>query len=140
MKKLLKVTLPPFIGFFIFFIVIRYSSLYFTLRIDQMGDGTLLSFMSFYRYTLPLLFAVAFLTQLLIVVPIWRSVTSKTAAHIVNAFADLIFVCLIFSAGISYAIWDSASGVPHLLKLIEFMTAVQLVYWIINFVILFILE
>lgn len=140
MKKLLKVTLPPFIGFFIFFIAVRYSSLYFTLRFDQIGDGTIVSFMSYYRYTLPLLFAVAFLTQLLIVVPIWRSVADKTVAHIVNAFTDLIFVCLLFSAGISYAIWEPPSGMPHLLKLIEFMTAVQLIYWIINLLTLFILD
>jgi hypothetical protein len=140
MKKLLRVILPPFIGFFIFFTGVRYSSAYFTLKIDEMGLGNLKSFMAFYRYTLPLLFVVAVLTQLLVVVPVWRSLVKKTVADRINLTVDLCFVCLIFALGIGYAIWDPARGIHNLIKLIGFMSAVQLVYWFINLLILYLLE
>jgi formate/nitrite transporter FocA (FNT family) len=140
MKKLLKVILPPFIGFFIFFAGVRYSTVYFTLKIDEMGLGNLKSFMAFYRYTLPLLFLVAVLTQLLIIVPIWRSLVEKTAADKVNLIIDLFFICFVFALGISYAIWDPQRGIHNLVKLVGFMSAVQLVYWSINLLILYLLE
>jgi hypothetical protein len=136
MKKLLKVLLPPFVGFAVYFAVIRYSSVYFSLRIDEMGEGNLLAFMSFYRYLLPLLFTVSVLTQLLIVIPIWNSVRGKSVTGKVWASVSLILVCLLFAAGISYAIWDRHDGTHHLIKLFGFMTAVQLIYWTINLSIL----
>jgi hypothetical protein len=140
MKKLLRVMLPPFIGFFIFFVGVRYSSVYFTLKIDEMGLGNLKSFMAFYRYTLPLLFFVAVLTQLLVIVPVWRSLVEKTVADRINLIIDLCFVCFVFALGISYAIWDPQRGIHNLIKLVGFMSAVQLVYWFINLLILYLLE
>jgi hypothetical protein len=113
---------------------------YFTLKIDEMGLGNLKSFMAFYRYTLPLLFLVAVLTQLLIIVPIWRSLVEKTAADKVNLIIDLFFICFVFALGISYAIWDPQRGIHNLVKLVGFMSAVQLVYWSINLLILYLLE
>lgn len=139
MKKLLKVILPPFIGFFLYFIAIRYSSLYFTLQIDKMGVGDLKSFMAFYRYTLPLLFVVAVLTQLLVVVPVWNSMDKKTVADKINIIVDLCFICLVFALGISYSIWDPQHGIGNLVKLMGFMSAVQIVYWFINLLILYLL-
>jgi formate/nitrite transporter FocA (FNT family) len=139
MKKLLKVMLPPFIGFFLYFIAIRYSSLYFTLQIDKMGVGDLKSFMAFYRYTLPLLFVVAVLTQLLVVVPVWNSLDKKTVADKINIIVDLCFICLVFALGISYSIWDPQHGIGNLVKLVGFMSAVQIIYWFINLLILYLL-
>ncbi len=136
MKKLLKVILPPFTGFAIYFVAIRYSSVYFDLRIDEMGAGNLLAFMSFYRYLMPLLFVVAVLTQLLIVNPIARSTDNKGRSARVWAFISLVLICALFAAGISYAIWDKPDGMWHLFKTFVFMTMVQLVYWIIDLLIL----
>ena len=101
-----------------------------------MGEGNLLAFMSFYRYLLPLLFTVSVLTQLLIVIPIWNRVKDKTTSAKLWGAVSLIFVCLLFAAGISYAIWDKSEGTHHLEKMVAFMTAVQLVYWGINLFIL----
>ena len=140
MKNLLKSILPPFIGFAIYFLVIRYSSIYFTLRIDQMGGGNLRSFMAFYRYLLPLLFAVAVLTQLLIVVPIWNKIMGKPRNRRIRAYVIWAFVCILFAFGISYPIWNKADGVAHLLTLIGFMSTVQILYWIMNFSVLYILD
>jgi glucan phosphoethanolaminetransferase (alkaline phosphatase superfamily) len=139
MKKLLKVLLPPCIGFGAYFLAIRFSSVYFTLRIDELGEGTIQSFMAYFRYFLPLLFTVAVLTQLLIVVPVWDRVflTSKTGKVI--SCLLLCLICLLFAAGISYCIWDRQSSVYHVIKVCAFMTAVQLVYWAVNLFVLYFL-
>lgn len=113
--------------------------MYFTLQMDKLGVGDLKSFMAFYRYTLPLLFVVAVLTQLLVVMPVWNSMHNKTIADKINVIVDLCFICLVFAFGISYAIWDPVTGTNGLIKLAGFMTAVQLVYWFIDLLILYLL-
>ena len=140
MTKLLKIFLPPFIGFAVFFLAVRYSTLYFTLRIDQMGEGTLSSFIAFYKFLLPLLLTDAVLTQLLVVIPVWRFGHGTSAGLKISIVFDLVVVCLVFASGIGYAIWDRADGISNLVKLIVFMTSVQLVYWIINLSTLLLLE
>jgi hypothetical protein len=140
MTKLLKIILPPFTGFAVFFLAVRYSTLYFTLKIDEMGEGNLTSFMAFYRYVLPLLFTVAVLTQLLIVVPVFDIIKGKLKADKINAIIDLIFICLLFAFGISYAISDLHNNFIHFIKLLIFMTSVQLIYWAINLFILRLLK
>ncbi|MDP9077527.1 MAG: hypothetical protein M3O71_08915 [Bacteroidota bacterium] len=140
MKHLLRVVLPPFIGIFIYFVAIRYSSLYFTLQIDKMGVGNLTSFMAFYRYTLPLLFLVAVLTQYVVIAPVWNGMEKKTIADKINVIIDLCFICLVFALGISYAIWEPQRGISNLVKLVGFMTAVQLGYWFINLLVLYLFE
>ncbi|WP_295674601.1 hypothetical protein [uncultured Mucilaginibacter sp.] len=140
MKKLLKVLLPPFIGFCLYFIAIRYSSHYFNLNIGQIGTGSLDGFMAYYRYALPLLFIVAILTQLLIVVPIWNKVLTKSASARFWAIFSFVFVCFMMAGALSYPIWDKVTSVHHLLKVFLFMSAVQLIYWLINFVALIIIE
>jgi hypothetical protein len=139
MRKLLKIILPPLIGFAAYFVAIRYSSAYFTLRIDEMGEGTITAFMAYYRYFLPLLFTVAVLTQFLIVVPIWDRVFLKSTTGKLISLSILCFICLLFASGISYAIWDKQSGSWHLIKVCLFMTAVQLVYWAVNLYVLYLL-
>jgi hypothetical protein len=102
-----------------------------------MGQGNLTSFMAFYRYTLPLLFTVAVLTQLLIINPIFRSFKGKPAFVKLNGAIDLSFVCVLFAFCISYAISDLHDNIRHFFKLLIFMTSVQLVYWTINLTVLY---
>lgn len=140
MRKLLKVLLPTFVGFVVYFLAIRYSSVYFTLRIDEVGEGTITAFMAYFRYFLPLLFTVAVLTQLLIVVPVWDRVFLKSTTGKFISLGILYLICQLFAAGISYAIWDShQSGVRHWIKVCAFMTAVQMVYWAVNLFVLYLL-
>lgn len=140
MKKLLRMFLPPFVGFFLYFICVRYSPVYFNLNIGEIGTGTLAGFMAFYKFSLPLLFAVAVLTQLLIVIPIWRSVVAKNNSGRFWALGSFVLVCLLLAAGISYVIWDHATGFDHLMKTFLFMSAVQLIYWSVNLFILRLLK
>jgi len=140
MKKLLKVILPPFIGFSLYFIGVRYSPDYFDLTIGQIGTGTLAGFMAFYKYALPLLFFIAILTQLLIVIPAWNSLVHRSGRAKIWSVFFLVLVCLLFAAGISYLIWDHADGTDRVVKTFLFMSAVQLVYWLINLFVLSVIE
>lgn len=139
MKRLLKILLPPFIAFTVFFIAVRYSPFYFKLRPDEMGDGDLQSFMSYYRYLLPLCFVTAILTQVLIFIPIWNKVIDKPVRVKVIAFLAMCFVCLVLSAAIAYAMWDNFSRI-HLEKLCLFMTTVQIVYWVMNIGVMYFID
>lgn len=140
MKRFLKVVAPPFVGFSLYFIGVRYSPGYFDLTIGQIGSGTLAGFMAFYKYTLPLLFLIAILTQLLFIMPAWNRVIKRPFRARIWALISLILVCMIFAAGISYLIWDQSTGREHLVKTFLFMTVVQLVYWSINLFILSVIE
>ena len=140
MKKLLKIFLPPFIGFLVFSVIINGGTLYTRLSAKDLGLDTLQSFTAFYRYTMPLLFVVAVLTQILIVIPVWRHVAEKTWADRINMIVDLCFVCGIFALGIGYAIWDTQSGTHILIKLVAMLLGIQLAYWFINLLVLFVLD
>ncbi len=139
MKRLLKILLPPFIAFTVFFIAVRYSPFYFELRPDEMGDGDLQSFMSYYRYLLPLCFVTGVLTQVLIFIPIWNRVIDRSVRTKVVAFLAICLVCLVLSACIAYAMWDNFSR-RHLVKLCLFMTGVQIAYWMINIAVMHLID
>ncbi len=104
-----------------------------------MGEGTVIAFMAYFRFFMPLLFVVAILTQLLIVVPVWDRVFLKSKTGKFVSSLILYLICLFFAAGISYTIWDKQTGVKHLLQECFFMTAVQLVYWVVNLFVLYLL-
>ncbi len=105
-----------------------------------MGEGTLRSFMAFYKYFLPLLFVIGLFTQLLVIVPVWDYLIVKPWPYKVNAIVDLGFVCLLFAAAISYTIWDMADGSHHFITLLVYMLAAQLIYWFINLLALLLIE
>jgi glucan phosphoethanolaminetransferase (alkaline phosphatase superfamily) len=139
MRRLLKVLVPPLVGFAAYFIAVRYSSEYFTLRTDEMGEGTVQSFMAYFKFFWPLLLTVAVLTQLLIVVPIWYRLFVRSRKGKLTSLFLLIFICLLFAGGISYTIWDKQNGTEHLIKEFVFMTTVQLIYWAVNLFMLYLL-
>ena len=139
MRSLLKVLLPPFVGFVAYFLAVRYSSVYFALRIDKLGEGTVESFMAYFKYFMPLLFVVAVLTQYLFVVPVWNRVFLKSNTGKFISVLILCFICLLFAAFISYCIWDRQSSRWHVVKVCVFMTGVQLVYWTVNLFVLYFL-
>jgi hypothetical protein len=140
LKQFLKIFLPPFIGFSLYFLGVRYSPEYFNLTIGEIGAGTLAGFMAYYKFTLPVLFVIAILTQGLIIIPIWNSVIKKRTAAKLATFIILGLVCILFAGSISYLIWDQTTGIHFFIRTFLFMTAVQLVYWTINIGMLIIIE
>jgi hypothetical protein len=141
MRKLLMVILPPFIGISGYFVAVRYSGVYFNLRTDEMGEGTIKSFMAYYRFFLPLLFVVAVLTQAVIVIPIWNKARhyQKFSSKLVDMIS-LVYICLLFSAGISYLITEPEKDLHHFVHVGLFMTFVQLGYWMIDLLLLYLLS
>jgi hypothetical protein len=82
---------------------------------------------------------IALLTQWLIVIPLWNKILAKPKAAI-TVLVGIFFICLVFAFGIAYIIWDTATRVKHLLDIGFFMTGVQLFYWVINFMLLYLLD
>lgn len=140
MRKFFKILLPPLVGFAVFFIAIRYSPQYFTLKLDEIGAGTLQGFMAYYKYFLPLLFVVGVLTQLLIIVPIWNSLLTKPAGTKIVSFIILCLLCIAFAVGMAYPMWDKTTGTHHLISLSLFMAGVQVAYWLMNIIVLYLLS
>src|SRR5471032_280108 len=137
MKKLLKIILPPLTAFFIFWILIKFRPLARHIGgLPDIGNETLYGLMDYFKLFTPLLFLTALLTQLLIINPLWRKILSR--AH--RLMHIMIFVCVvttILSAIVSYVIWDNTTGIGHLFVIFLFMAAVQAVYWLINFSVLY---
>lgn len=141
MRKFLMVILPPFVGIAVYFVAVRYSGVYFNLRTDEMGEGTVKSFMAYYRYFMPLLFLVALLTQAVMVLPMWNK--ARQYQKFSSKLADmigLVYICQLFSAGISYLITDQANDFHHFVHVSLFMTFVQLGYWMIDLLLLYLLS
>jgi hypothetical protein len=101
-----------------------------------MGNGTIKSFMAYYRYTMPLLFAIAVLTQYLIINPVWNHLQGKPKTTKIIEAVSFWFICLLFAIGLSYPITENFS---HLTRMVGFMTVVQTIYWIIDLFILHLL-
>lgn len=135
------VILPPFIGIAGYFVAVRYSGVYFDLRMDEMGEGTVHSFMAYYRYFMPLLLVIAILTQAVVVLPIWNKARNyqKTWSKVLD-LVSLVYICMIFAGGISYLIADPQHDFHHFFYVALFMTAVQLGYWAVDLLILYLLS
>jgi len=140
MKKLLKVILPPLVAFLIFAALVKYGPVAKHLGgLADIGNETLYGLMDYFKIFGPLLLLTALLTQLLIVLPLWRNVLSSH--H--RMFVTLLGVCLftvLLSAAISYIIWDKVTGTSHLGTIFVFMAGVQVFYWVINFGVLYLLD
>jgi len=140
MKKLLKIILPPLTAFFIFWVLIKLRPLAKHIGgLPDIGNETLYGLMDYFKLFTPLLFITALLTQLLIIVPLWRKILSR-AHRLMNI---MIFVCVvttILSAIVSYLIWDRATGAGHLFIIFLFMATVQAFYWFVDFGVLYWLD
>jgi len=140
MKKLYKIVLPPLAAFLVFWVLIRFGPLAKHIGgLPDIGNETLYGLMDYFKLFTPLLFVTAVLTQLLIIIPLWRKILSR-AHRLMNI---LIFVCVIttvLSGMLSYLIWDKATGVSHLFVIFLFMAAVQAFYWLIDFGVLYWLD
>lgn len=140
MKKLLKIILPPLTAFFIFWILIKFRPLAKHIGgLPDIGNETLYGLMDYFKLFTPLLFITALLTQLLIIVPLWRKILSR-AHRLMNIMIFVCAVTTILSAIVSYLIWDRATGTGHLFVIFLFMAAVQAFYWFVDFGVLYWLD
>jgi hypothetical protein len=128
------------IAFLVFATLVKYGPLAKHIGgLAEIGNETLFGLMDYFKIFTPLLFLTALLTQLLIVMPLWRGILNKP--H--RLWATIIGVCLFtiaLSAGVSYVIWDNATGTHHLFIIFLFISGVQVFYWLINFGVLFLID
>jgi|SRR6185312_9860822 len=140
MKKLYKIVLPPLIAFFIFWVLIKFGPIAKHIGgLPDIGNETLYGLMDYFKLFTPLLFFTALLTQLLIIVPLWRKILSR-AHRLTNILIFVFAVTTILSGVVSYVIWDKATGAGHLFIIFLFMAAVQAFYWLIDFGVLYWLD
>ncbi|MFD0749606.1 hypothetical protein ACFQZS_05590 [Mucilaginibacter calamicampi] len=139
MKTLLKLLIPTLVPYYIF---ARYTALDEAHKhiTEQLTEISLNSLMYYFRYVGLYLYVILFLTQYVIILPIWNRLNSRLWRA---AFITLLWVLsasLLLSAGVSYAIWDSALGNDSLYRSIGALFGVQGMYWLINVALLFIID
>ncbi len=139
MKTLLKLLLPTLIPYIIF---ARYTALDEAHKdiTTQLTEISLTSLMYYFRYTSPYLYIILFLTQYVVVLPIWDRLNSRLLRA---AFITLLWVLsasLLMAVGVSYAIWDRTLGTDSLYRSIGALFGVQGMYWLINLLLLFIID
>lgn len=139
MRKLFSIILPPGIAFLLFATAIKYHPLATHIGgLADIGNETLYGLIGYFKIFTPLLFVTALLTQLLIVLPLWKKVT--TAKRFLGVFGIICLLTTLLALSVSYLIWDNATGVRHLVLSVLFMDGVQLIYWVIDFGVLFLIH
>ncbi len=139
MRTLLKLLLPTLIPYFIF---ARYTALDESHKqiTEQLTEISLTSLMYYFRYSSPYLYIILFLTQYVIILPIWNSVNGAPLRAAVFTLLWVLIASIVLAAGVSYVIWDRTLGVDSLYDSIKALFGVQAVYWVVNILILFIID
>jgi hypothetical protein len=138
--KLLKVLLPVLIDFGVFWTVVYFNMPNHPMRIGEIGNGNLYSLMAYFSLFWGLLLVDGVLTQYLIIIPLWNRGINKGLSARLIIFSCIALVCILFAGGLSYIIWLPEDGYDPLLRFWWYMLEIQVVYWIINFTILFLLD
>jgi hypothetical protein len=134
LQKLLYILLPTYLPLLLFSFVAKHYTEGSNGKQSEVID-VVYTLISFYRSAMPVLLVVAILVQYLIILPIWHS-KRPWAIKIMWVFI-LITVCLGLSILLSYIIWDINDGVTWLFKVSAAVTAMQLAYWLLNFIFVF---
>ncbi|MGF7039138.1 hypothetical protein [Mucilaginibacter lappiensis] len=140
MRKLLKVLLPVLIDFGIFGIVVKYNMPDHPMKLIEIGNGDLYSLMAYFHLFWLLLLAVGILTQYLIIVPLWDNKAVKSLKARVIIGICIAVICVAFAGAISYIIWDPTEGREPLLSFWWYLSEIQLVYWVVTFIILYLMD
>jgi len=139
-KRFVKVIFPPLIAFWAFAVFLKFSPFFHSVGgSDEIGSDSVYGLISYYKVFAPAQILIALLTQWLIVMPLWDRILAKPKSAII-IFPLIVIICLAFAFGIAYVIWDTATGDKHLVEICLFMTGVQLFYWIINFLLLLLID
>jgi hypothetical protein len=139
MKYLLKIILPPLVAFWLFAGLIKFTRFFPHVDTKSIGEDSIIGLIAYYKIFAYGQILIAIITQFLIVMPLWRKILAKPKAAI-TIFSTMFFVCLIFAFGLAYIIWDPVTKISHLLEIGFFMTGAQLFYWIVDFLILYLLD
>ncbi len=139
MKTLLKLLLPTLIPYFIF---ARYTALDESHKqiTEQLTEISVNSLMYYFRYSSPYLYIILFLTQYVIILPVWRRVSGGPLRAAAFTTLWVLIASVLLSVGVSYIIWDQTLGNDSFYDSIKALFGVQALYWIVNVLILFIID
>lgn len=139
MKTLLKLLLPTLIPYMIF---ARYTALDDAHRhiAEQLTEISLTSLMYYFWRLGIILYPILFLTQYVVVLPIWNRLNARLARAIFITLLWVLSASLLLAAGVSYAIWDRALGTDSLYRSVGALFGVQGMYWLINILLLFVID
>lgn len=138
--KLLKVLLPVLVDFGIFALVVYLNMPDHPMRIGEIGNGNLYSLMAYFHLFWGLLLADGILTQYLIIIPLWEKARHQGPGFRFKIGAFIALVCVLFAGALSYIIWAPEDGYEPLLAFWWYMIEIQAVYWLINFLVLYLLD
>jgi quinol-cytochrome oxidoreductase complex cytochrome b subunit len=96
--------------------------------------------MAYFHLFWLLLLAVGILTQYLIIVPLWDNKAVKSLKARVIIGICIAVICIAFAGAISYIIWDPTEGREPLLSFWWYLSEIQLVYWVVTFIILYLMD
>lgn len=141
MKRFVKIIFPPIIAFWAFAVLIKFAPFVkqFNSSVSQIGQDSIYGLVSYYKVFAPFQILIAVLTQWLIIMPLWDKIVARPKASIL-IYIGFVLICFAAAFGIAYAIWDNTTGTKKLMDNWLFMTAVQLFYWVINFLILCLID
>lgn len=131
------VILPPVVVFLLIDAIIKYAVHYRypEAGISTIGDGTTNGLITYYQTFKPVIFIIALLTQATIALSMWKRIVARPGAAFARILG-LILLCAVLAIGLSYVIWDRATGTGRFIHICWFMAAVQTGYWLIDFALL----
>jgi hypothetical protein len=138
-KYLIKIILPPLVAFWLFAGFIKFTPFFPHVDTKSIGEDSVIGLIAYYKIFAIGQIVIAVLTQFLIVMPLWNKILAKPKSAI-TIFSIMLFLCAAFAFGLAYIIWDPITKTSHLMDIGLFMTGVQLFYWVINFLLLYLLD
>ncbi|MEO6149175.1 MAG: hypothetical protein ABIP28_03400 [Mucilaginibacter sp.] len=113
------------------------GSLSSAYAVEDMSKGDLHGFMAFFYYFGVLYFFVALLTQWIIIVPVWQTITHKSLTAKLITTIIIVFICGIVAAGIASIITDPVNEPGKINGRFMLISTIQLAYWAMDFFILY---
>ncbi|WP_454802240.1 hypothetical protein [Mucilaginibacter phyllosphaerae] len=134
MRSIIKALVPTFILFSVFARITALDNLHRNIH-GEVNIISLQSLMYYFSYFAPLLYAILFFTQLLIIVPLWDKLVNKG-----KVILPVLGFCFLLSAVISYITWSPENGYENLLTSVFTLFMLQVIYWTLNFFMLYIIN
>ena len=139
LRKILRIVISIFIPFVLLAKIENTYILYRENLILPGGEVTIYDIKLLFSLTMPVLFAAACVIQYVLIVPVWDKLMAKKASLLIVLSAIMGLIALI-SFGLSYLAWERPGGTYILFKSIAVLALTQLLYWILNFLTLFLLD
>jgi hypothetical protein len=107
---------------------------------EQLTEISLTSLMYYYWTLGWIIYPILFLTQYVVILPIWKRINGGPLRAAVFTLLWVIIASLLLAIGVSYVIWDTTLGDDSLYDSIKALFGVQAIYWLVNILILFLID